>query len=283
MEGYRTTEAPLAVRWRCSDHRAPITDHREPTKKIKSPEEIVEPIRLDQRLALDPRRPAIVTPLRVATRDLITRAPGLPPTGKTGLTPRDSILLLTGFPVRLDQRFAIDPRVTFCPYASRARAVIRLEPRTPHQPGKLQKLSKNECGSTLFQIVVNSFCAFVCACIFNRVQPVHKALPENRAASRIAPLRVRRRSCRAASYHRLRNRMNCGSRAVAMCKSRQKPRPEPRSAVPQNRALRREARPIGLADDIKTVAPGSYSALSNPQSSICKREFHIHWHELTTT
>ncbi len=39
----------------------------------------------------------------------IARAPGSPPTGKTYPTPRNSILPLTGFLVRLDQRFAIDP------------------------------------------------------------------------------------------------------------------------------------------------------------------------------
>jgi len=38
-----------------------------------------------------------------------SRAPGLPPTGQTYATPRNSILPLTGLPVLLDQRFAIDP------------------------------------------------------------------------------------------------------------------------------------------------------------------------------
>ncbi len=33
--------------------------------------------------------------------------------------------------------------------------VTRLEPRTPHQPGKLQKLSKNEAESTLLSFTVN--------------------------------------------------------------------------------------------------------------------------------
>jgi hypothetical protein len=57
---------------------------------------------------LDPCRPALIASLRVATRDLAW-APGLPPTGQISPTPRDSILPLTGAPVLLDQRFAIDP------------------------------------------------------------------------------------------------------------------------------------------------------------------------------
>ena len=100
-----------------------------------------------------PRPAACVRPSLTCSRHLpcgsrraIVRAwaPGLPPTGKTELTPRDSILLLTKFPVRLDQRFAIDPCRTLRPSASRAWTVTWLEPRTPHQPGKLQKRSKND-------------------------------------------------------------------------------------------------------------------------------------------
>ena len=81
-------------------------------------------------------------------------APGSPPTGQTCLTPRDSILPPTYLLVRLDQRFAIDP----CPPSLRHFAMQRvtsLEPRTPHQPGKLQKLSKNEFVFTPFIFIVN--------------------------------------------------------------------------------------------------------------------------------
>jgi hypothetical protein len=39
--------------------------------------------------------------------------------------------------------------------------VTSLEPRTPHQPGKLQKLSKNDYGFTLFVFRVNEKCAIV--------------------------------------------------------------------------------------------------------------------------
>src|SRR5580700_8373983 len=44
-------------------------------------------------------------------RAIFAWAPGLPPTGKTYPTPRNSILPSTGLPVLLDQRFAIDPRL----------------------------------------------------------------------------------------------------------------------------------------------------------------------------
>src|SRR5580704_10853835 len=73
----------------------------------------------------------------------LARAPGLPPTGQINPTPRDSILPSTDLPVLLDQHFAIDP----CLPSLRHLAVQRvtwLEPRTPYQPEKLQKLSKNE-------------------------------------------------------------------------------------------------------------------------------------------
>src|SRR5271170_2696389 len=41
--------------------------------------------------------------------------------------------------------------------------VTSLEPRTPHQPGKLQKLSKNDYVSTLFIFTVNENCGIVSA------------------------------------------------------------------------------------------------------------------------
>ncbi len=73
----------------------------------------------------------------------MARAPGSPPTGQTNSTPRDSILPSTYLLVRLDQRFAIDPCSPSLLNLAVCR-VISLEPRTPHQPEKLQKLSKNE-------------------------------------------------------------------------------------------------------------------------------------------
>jgi hypothetical protein len=41
--------------------------------------------------------------------------------------------------------------------------VTSLEPRTPHQPGKLQKLSKNDYVFTLFILRVNENCGNVSA------------------------------------------------------------------------------------------------------------------------
>ena len=50
---------------------------------------------------------------------------------------------LTDLLVRLDQHFAIDPCSPPLPHLATGR-VTSLEPRTPYQPGKLQKVSKNE-------------------------------------------------------------------------------------------------------------------------------------------
>jgi len=59
--------------------------------------------------------------------------------------------------VLLDQRFAIDPHLPSLPHLAMLR-VTWLEPRTPHQPEKLQKLSKNESVvlSFIFQSTKNS-------------------------------------------------------------------------------------------------------------------------------
>jgi hypothetical protein len=57
-------------------------------------------------------------------------------------------------------------------------AVNWLEPRTHHQPEKLQKLSKNECGFTPLKETVNNFLRKDISFIFNRVQLVHKGVPQ---------------------------------------------------------------------------------------------------------
>jgi hypothetical protein len=51
-----------------------------------------------------------------------------------------------------------------------------LEPRTHHQLGKLQKLSKNECGFTLPGKSVNTFVPVSISFIFSGVQLVHKGV-----------------------------------------------------------------------------------------------------------
>src|SRR5581483_4534504 len=73
-------------------------------------------------------------------------------------------------------------RLTLCPFVSRTWAVIRLQPRTLHQPGKLQKLSKNDCVFTLPSFLVNCFACELMLFIFNEVQLVHKEVPGNCAA-----------------------------------------------------------------------------------------------------
>jgi len=51
--------------------------------------------------------------------------------------------------------------------------VTQLEPRTPHQPEKLKKLSKNEYVFTPSIFLVNQKYAFVSTHLFNRVHAVH--------------------------------------------------------------------------------------------------------------
>ncbi|HEV3510621.1 MAG TPA: hypothetical protein VGS05_02885, partial [Candidatus Sulfotelmatobacter sp.] len=58
------------------------------------------------------------------------------------------------------------------------KPVTSLEPRTPHQPEKLKKLSKNDYVCTPSISYVNEKSHLVSTRVFNRVQPVHKRLPE---------------------------------------------------------------------------------------------------------
>jgi hypothetical protein len=83
----------------------------------------------------------------------------------------------TFLPVRLDQRFAIDPRLPSLRRLA-ARSVTSLEPRTLHQPGKLQKLSKNDYVFTPSISAVNQNRAIVSILFFNGVQAVHKRVPD---------------------------------------------------------------------------------------------------------
>jgi hypothetical protein len=59
--------------------------------------------------------------------------------------------------------------------------VTSLEPRTPHQPEKLKKLSKNDLVVRPSIFPVNEKCGFVSTCLFNRVHAVHKLLTGNSA------------------------------------------------------------------------------------------------------
>jgi hypothetical protein len=60
--------------------------------------------------------------------------------------------------------------------------VTTLEPRTPHQPEKLKKLSKNDYVFTPSISYVNENYAFLTTRIFNRVHAVHRPVPEFGAA-----------------------------------------------------------------------------------------------------
>jgi hypothetical protein len=70
--------------------------------------------------------------------------------------------------------------------------VTRFEPRTPHQPEKLKKLSKNEYVFTPSIFFVNENYAFVSTPVFNRVHDVHRHVTGNGAAAdpNLAPTRV---------------------------------------------------------------------------------------------
>jgi hypothetical protein len=54
--------------------------------------------------------------------------------------------------------------------------VILLEPRTPHQPDKLQKLLKNDCLFTLSIFRVNKKLCDLSAFDFKRVHAIHKGV-----------------------------------------------------------------------------------------------------------
>jgi hypothetical protein len=77
--------------------------------KLKSPEVMLNLFVSASSSLLDPCRPLSQRFLAVALARSDARAPGLPPTGQTCPTPRDSILPSTYLPVLLDQHFAIDP------------------------------------------------------------------------------------------------------------------------------------------------------------------------------
>jgi hypothetical protein len=64
--------------------------------------------------------------------------------------------------------------------------VTKLESRTPHQPEKLKKLSKNEYGFTPSRNNVNRKSSLLTIPVFSRVQPVHKPMTGFGAAARSA-------------------------------------------------------------------------------------------------
>src|SRR6266571_4519906 len=88
-------------------------------------------------------RPACETSLAGRFARSSAWAPGSPPTGKTYPTPRNSILPST-FLLRSPQpALCYRPSLTLLPHLEIGK-VTPLEPRTPHQPEKLKKLSKND-------------------------------------------------------------------------------------------------------------------------------------------
>ena len=132
----------------------------------------------------------------------------MPPTGKTELTPRDSILLLATFPVPLDQRFAIDPCLAFRPFRleSADSDLARAPDAAP--TGQTSETAKERVSLYAFQFLSQGSELLFISCIFNRVQPVHTLLPKNGAArfgptSEIRRGRVlaRSRACRQAAVH----------------------------------------------------------------------------------
>ena len=128
-------------------------------------------------------RPALGVSLAGLLRAISAWAPGSPPTGETYPTPRNSILPSTRLPC--------SPRPALCYRPSLAlltnlavRKVTRLEPRTPHQPEKLKKRSKNDCLFTPSNLVVNRKSHCVTARVFTEVHAVHRPLTGFGAAHR---------------------------------------------------------------------------------------------------
>ncbi len=104
-------------------------------QKIKSSEVVLGPFVSASSSLLDPRSTCYRCFPCGMLRAIFARVPGLPPTGKTYPTPRNSILPSTFLLVLLDQRFAIDPclpSLVIC-----MTRVTALESRTLHQPEKL--------------------------------------------------------------------------------------------------------------------------------------------------
>src|SRR5258708_35774222 len=103
--------------------------------KIKSSEVDLGPIVSASSSLLDPRSTCYRCFPCGMLRAIFARVPGLPPTGKTYPTPRNSILPSTFLLVLLDQRFAIDPCLPSL--VTCVMRVTALESRTLHQPEKL--------------------------------------------------------------------------------------------------------------------------------------------------
>ena len=85
--------------------------HGELLSKIKSSEVVLGPFLSASSSLLDPCSTCFRFFPCGLLRAIFARAPGLPPTGQTYPTPRNSILPSTGLLVLLDQRLAIDPRL----------------------------------------------------------------------------------------------------------------------------------------------------------------------------
>src|SRR5579862_2931109 len=95
-------------------------------------------------------------------RAIFTWAPGSPPTGQTDLTPRNSILPLTLASRSPRPALCYRPLPALPPHLAMLR-VTWLEPRTPHQPEKLKKLSKNDYVFTPSIFIVNENITTLCS------------------------------------------------------------------------------------------------------------------------
>jgi hypothetical protein len=110
----------------CSDEDAPCSSsfaeagwcrlQRRRARKNKSSEVVLGPFVSASSSLLDPCSTCCRSFPCGVPRAIFARAPGLPPTGKTYPTPRNSILPSTLPLVLLDQRFAIDPCLPSLPH-----------------------------------------------------------------------------------------------------------------------------------------------------------------------
>ena len=119
------------------------TGERIAGRKNKSSEVVSDPFVSASSSLIDP----CLTCLSFVFADCAARssawAPGSPPTGQTYPTPRNSILPSTCLLGSPRPALCYRPLLAFLPNLA-ARKVTSLEPRTPHQPEKLKKLSKND-------------------------------------------------------------------------------------------------------------------------------------------
>ncbi len=128
--------------WKRSGSGNQLGWNRSFSAKIESSEVVLGPFASASSSRLTLARPAIAASFAGLLRAIFAWAPGLPPTGKTYPTPRNSILPSTFLLCSPRPALCYRPLLTLLLNLA-IKKVTPLGPRTPHQPEKLKKLSKN--------------------------------------------------------------------------------------------------------------------------------------------